>query len=114
MASRATRIVRAYELKPGDRFSYIPAEWFGPGTVTESYGGRVLLPRDAFYSGSYPLSKDGRHRVDGTWTIKFDAPVVNPPGVEYCNPETKFRLLSRGKRCRIKAKAGRPLDRSGR
>lgn len=108
-----SRIVRAYELKPGDRFTYIPAAWFGPGTVTQSYGERSLLP-DADWLRHYPLAKDGKHRVHGTWTLKFDAPVVNPPGVEYCCPETKFLLLKRGKRCRIKAKAGRPLDRSGR
>jgi len=108
------RIVRAYELKPGDRFTYIPAAWFGPRTVTQSYGDRVLLPNDAWYQNSYPLSKDGKHRVSGTWTLKFDAPVVNPPGVEYCHCETKFLLLKRGKRCRLKAKAGRPPDRSGR
>jgi len=88
------RIVRAYQLKKGDRFSYIPAAWFGPGVVTESYGDRVLLPNEAFFSGV--VSADGKHRVSGTWTIKFDnKKVVNPPGVEYCNPETKFRLLSR-------------------
>jgi hypothetical protein len=109
-----TRVVRAYELRPGDRFTYIPAQWFGPGTVTQSYGERVLLPNDAWYQDSMPLSKDGRHRVSGIWTLKFDnGKVVNPPGVEYCHCETKFRLLKRGKRSRIK-NAGRPLDRSGR
>ncbi len=27
----------ARKLKPGDRFSFLPAAWSGPGIVTESY-----------------------------------------------------------------------------
>jgi len=96
------RVVRIHTLKPGDRFSFIPAAWHGPGVVTESYGTRVLLPLGIYYQDSYPLSRDGKHRVSGTWTIKFDnGKVVNPPGVTYDHPERKVRLLG-GKRGTIK------------
>lgn len=91
-----SRVVRIHQLKPGDKFSFIPAAWHGPGVVTESYGDRVLMPTDIYYQNSYPLSRDGKHRVAGTWTIKFDnEKVVNPPGVTYDNPERKVRLLGR-------------------
>ena|ERR1035437_5336606 len=95
---RKTRIIRVYQLKPGDRFSDIPAAWYGPGVVTESYGERTLFSSKWVWAHGYPLSRDGKHRVSGTWCIKFDNDkVVNPPGVFYCNPETKIRLLGRKK-----------------
>ncbi len=62
----------ARKLKPGDRFSFLPAAWYGPGIVTESYASGDL------------------------WTLKFDnSKVVNPPGVWYGEPTTKVRLLRR-------------------
>lgn len=86
------KTIRAYQLKVGDRFTYIPAQWFGVGVVTESYGTRILLPNEPIFDGE--VSRNRKHRVSGTWTIKFaNDKVVNPPGIEYCNPETKFRLL---------------------
>jgi hypothetical protein len=92
MASRRKpRVIRIHQLKPGDRFSFIPAAWHGPGVVRESYGTRTLLP-DAEWTRHMP--KSGKKRVDGTWCIKFDnKKVVNPPGVSYDHPETRVRLL---------------------
>jgi len=97
-----SRIIRAYQLKIGDRFSEIPAAWYGPGVVTVSYGQRTLLPNESYFNG-YPLSRDGKKRVAGTWCIKFDnRNVVNPPGVFYCSPEVKVRLLARSKSRKLK------------
>jgi len=88
-----SRVVRIHQLKPGDRFSFIPAAWHGPGVIRESYGTRTLLP-DCGWTRDMP--KAGKKRVDGTWTIKFDnGKVVNPPGVSYDHPETRVMLLSR-------------------
>lgn len=96
------RVIRAYQLKPGDRFSFIPAEWFGPGVVRESYGTREKCS-NVHWLNNLPLV-NGK-RIDGTWTLKFDnSKVVNPPGLWYGHPETKVRLLKRGKAAR-KAKA---------
>jgi len=87
------KIIRAWQLKVGDRFSEIPAAWHGPGTVTESYGRRVLYVEGPYLTH---LPKVGMRRVDGMWTIKFaNIKVVNPPGVLYVHPETKVRLLAR-------------------
>jgi hypothetical protein len=90
---RKPRVIRIHELKVGDRFTFIPAAWHGPGVVTQSYGTRNLLGNSDIFR-DYPLSRDRRNRVDGIWTIKFDNDkVVNPPGVEYSHPETRVRLL---------------------
>ncbi len=87
------RVVRIHQLKPGDRFSFIPAAWHGPGTVLQSYGTRTLHADASWLSH---LPKCGKKRVDGTWTIKFsNTKVVNPPGVSYDQPETRVRLLAR-------------------
>ena len=45
MDMQSPRVIRAYKLEPGDRFSFIPAEWCGPGIVRESYGHRAVKPR---------------------------------------------------------------------
>lgn len=90
---RKSRVIRVHELKAGNRFTFIPAAWHGPGVVTESYGTRNLLGNLAIFR-DYPLSRDRKNRVEGTWCIKFDNnKVVNPPGVEYLHPETPVRLL---------------------
>ncbi len=94
------RVVRIHQLKPGDRFSFIPAAWHGPGVVTQSYGTRTLL-MDAPWTRHMP--KADRKRVDGIWTIKFDnGKVVNPPGVSYDHPETRVMLLGRKRSGTIK------------
>ena len=89
------RIIKVHQLKPGDRFSEIPAAWYGPGVVTESYGDRIDMGKDWTFSP----------RIHGTWCIKFDNDkVVNPPGVFYCNPDVKVRLLKRGRHGKQRSK----------
>ena len=96
------RIIRVHQLKVGDRFTQIPAAWYGPGVVRESYGQRTLLP-DEHYFNNFPLSRNGKKRVSGIWTVKFDnSNVVNPPGVIYVNPEEKVRLLARPNKGKLK------------
>ena len=64
--------------------------------VIESYGNRVLLGKQNWYGADYILSRDKKNYVTGTWCIKFNNDnVVNPPGVFYCHPETKIRLLKK-------------------
>lgn len=59
------KIVKVGELRKGDRFSFIPAAWHGPGVV-----------REVYESGD-------------CWCLKFDNwQVINPPGVEYTKKET--------------------------
>lgn len=62
-------MIKIKNLKKGDRFIFVPRAWFGPGVVTQSYK-----------SGSI-------------WCLKFDAPVVNPPGVFYTEPDFYVRKL---------------------
>jgi hypothetical protein len=94
------RIIAAHQLKAGDRFSFIPDAWFGPGMITKSYGRRVLLA-DADWLRHLP--KYGKKRVEGLWTLYFDNDnVVNPPGVWYGHPETRVHLLRRGGKRGIK------------
>jgi hypothetical protein len=74
--TKLPRIIKVHQLKLGDRFSQIPAAWYGPGVVIASYG----------------------HRFVGIWCIKFDNnKITNPPGVIYCLQDEKVRLL---KKCR--------------
>lgn len=63
------------KLKPGQRFSFIPAAWHGPAIVREVYG-----------------------NMSG-WTLKFDNDrIVNPPGVYYCDGTEQVRILRRNAR----------------
>ena len=63
------RIIKISKLRPGDRFSSIPADWHGPGVVMESCG-----------NGSI-------------WCVKFDNPkVVNPLGIIYAEKEGSTRM----------------------
>lgn len=58
------------KLKPGDRFSEVPAASHGPSVVLESY------------------------RSGHLWCIKYSNPnIVNPPGVLYTYPRAKVRRL---------------------
>lgn len=73
------KTVEVCKLKPGDRFSFIPAEWFGPSVVRKSYK-----------SGNLSNFSIGV----SIWTIKFaNWKLVNPPGVWYGDSDTKVRLL---------------------
>ena len=72
----AARVVRISTLRPGDRFSEIPAAWHGPGVVIQS-------------------SESGSE----TWYIKFqNFKVVNPPGTLYAQRETSKGLARLFKR----------------
>lgn len=85
-----SRVIPVYKLKPGDRFSFIPADWHGPGVVTVSEGNRSVM---SGFSG-HAAGLNGTH---GTWTLKFlNNKVVNPPGLWYGNPDVKVRYLGRG------------------
>ena len=71
MAKFQCRVTTLSKLRVGQRFSWIPAEWYGPGKLTVKW-----------------------RNYDGTLDIKFDAAVVNPPGVCYgLDPKTKVRIL---------------------
>ena len=96
-----SRIVNIHTLKPGDRFSSIPAAWYGPGVVEQSYGNRFVQEPYSIFVSDKPVTK-------GTWTIKFlNNNVVNPPGVLHCNPDTKVRLLGQGLTAAMKRIKGR-------
>ena len=57
--------VKVSDLRKGDRFSFIPAAWHGPGVV-----------REVSHSGD-------------CWCLKFSNwQIINPPGVEYTAKET--------------------------
>lgn len=67
--------VKVKNLKKGDRFSFIPAAWYGPGKIRRS-----------------GLS-------DPHWRLEFDnAKVVNPPGLWYGDPSTVVMRLGRGRK----------------
>lgn len=64
--------MKAKSLRRGDRFSFIPAAWHGPGRVLESRA-------------------SGDH-----WYIKFaNSKVVNPPGIWYGDPNAQVTRLKR-------------------
>ncbi len=70
------------KLRIGQRFSWIPRAWYGPGRLTHK------TRRAEFSYG----------RVVTLYDVKFDAAVVNPPGVVYGVPATtRVRLLAAGK-----------------
>jgi hypothetical protein len=60
----AARIVKISDLKPGDRFSFIPAAWHGPRVCRE-------------------VSDSGH-----CWHLTFENwQIINPPGSEYTKKE---------------------------
>lgn len=73
------------KLKLGQRFSFVPSQWYGQCKL---------------------IRKDSRN--DGLYDIKFDANVVNPPGIIYgIEGTTKVRVLSKKPRLQTKGhKAG--------
>lgn len=58
-----SKTISIEKLKVGQRFSWIPAAWYGPAKLTEK--------TQQYYDG------------EKCWDLVFDAPVVNPPGREY-------------------------------
>ncbi len=77
-----SKVIRISKLRIGQRFSWIPAAWFGPAKLTEK---TRRVERDF----------DGERIVTRVlFDIIFDAAVVNPPGREYGVPATtRVRLL---------------------
>ena len=77
------KTIKLSQLRVGQRFSFIPSDWFGPARLTEKDERPEL-------EGMYPPYK----RVM-KYDIKFDANVVNPPGVIYgVRGDLRVRLLS--------------------
>ena len=66
------------KLKVGQRFSWLPREWFGVCRLT------------------YKSRRERMPDCDGyVYDLKYDAKVVNPPGVSYGVPaNTRVRLLA--------------------
>lgn len=86
------RFTTIAKLKLGDRFSFVPSNWYGQCRLTSK-----SEPRSKMIS-SYPPFEC----ID-VYDIKYDANVVNPPGVIYGIPgSTKVRLL--GKKARLQTK----------
>jgi hypothetical protein len=65
---------RVSDLQPGDRFSWIPTEWYGP----------CVLTRKTPWPGY----------EKNLWDLIFDAKVINPPGRVYgVLGTTRVRIL---------------------
>ena len=92
------RIIQAYQLRPGDKFEEIPRAWHGPGVVIEVYtrfkdGAPYIVTPDKKPLPSWCSTPS---KWNPTLTLKFNNDkVINPPGVLYCAPEQKVRLLRR-------------------
>lgn len=72
---RPPKTKQVSDLQVGDRFSWIPAEWYGPC--------RLISKRQMNGDGS------------DLWDLKFEAKVVNPPGVVYgMKGTTRVRMLA--------------------
>jgi hypothetical protein len=75
------------KLKIGQRFSFIPSDWYGPARLTE----KTRREEIDFVGWGWQNKPVRKVKYD----INFDANVVNPPGVIYgIAAETKVRLLS--------------------
>lgn len=63
------------DLQVGQRFSWIPAHWYGPALLTSK--------RAQVYDGGEK------------WDLKYDVKVVNPPGIDYgVDGNIRVRLLA--------------------
>jgi hypothetical protein len=67
------KVVKLSQLRVGQRFSFIPSDWFGPARLSDK------IRRDEYDVRYNPFRMVRRVKYD----IKFDANVVNPPGVIY-------------------------------
>lgn len=73
-----------HSLRVGQRFTWIPPRWYGPCT---------LIVKDRRQAVQWD-QEACRMRFTYEYDIKFDAAVVNPPGIEYGVPgHTIVRLL---------------------
>lgn len=72
------------KLKVGQRFSFVPAQWFGAA--------KLIYKKRRW---DYVVGNGVVHKIY-KYDIKFDAKVVNPPGIEYgIASDTKVRLLKK-------------------
>lgn len=76
-------------LRVGQRFSQIPAQWYGPAKLISKQR-RI----EYIWVGQW-----GHRQLKlCVYDLVFDAGVVNPPGIEYGVPgKTRVRLLKRKK-----------------
>lgn len=89
-----SKITTIAKLKVGQRFSFIPSEWFGPCKLT-------VKSEPQRHQKSYMFEKP--EIWEDLFDIKFAANVVNPPGLIYgISGDTKVRLL--GKKPRLSRK----------
>jgi hypothetical protein len=80
-----SKVIKLSQLRVGQRFSFIPSDWFGPARLTDK------IRRDESDFIGWQCKFVRRIKYD----IKFDANVVNPPGVIYgISGDIKVRLLS--------------------
>lgn len=69
-----TKLVQ--DLRVGDRFSWIPDAWYGPCRLIS-------------------ITKYCGYEATNRWNLRFDAKVVNPPGVIYgVKGATRVRMLA--------------------
>lgn len=91
-----SRVIQAYQLRPGDKFEEMPRAWYGPGVVR-----KVYTRYDKGVPYITPPSKNipswaNPQKWNPTLCITFNNDnVVNPPGLLYERPEMKVRLLKR-------------------
>lgn len=72
------------KLKVGQRFAFVPAQWFG--------NAKLIYKKRRW---DYAVGNGIVHKIY-KYDIKFDAAVVNPPGIEYGLPSnTKVKLLKK-------------------
>jgi hypothetical protein len=76
------------KLRIGQRFSWIPAAWYGPCKLTSKT--RRQDSDVELVNGVYRIKRFV------LYDLVYDAAVVNPPGIDYGVPaETRVRLLKR-------------------
>lgn len=95
------RFTTIAKLKIGDRFSFVPSDWYGQCRLTSKSEPKTKWDNTINQKG--PLFVPGLGVPYQTYDIKYDANVVNPPGVIYgIHGSTKVRLL--GKKARLQTK----------
>lgn len=92
-------VIPISKLRVGQRFSWIPREWYGPGKlISKTRRVEIFFDYDAASATLVP-----RKRIE--YDLKFDAAVINPPGVIYgVLSTTKVRLLAPKRKTKSKSK----------
>jgi hypothetical protein len=76
------RRVRVHELEVGDRFVESPPPWYGEGQI-------LAIDRQPDTHADYPRLSF----ACPLWRLEFEAPVNEPPGVLYLDPNHYVVLL---------------------